>query len=141
MLAEHAQQLLGLVATVPALAQSYGMTDLGSGKDPGARKAPLPFAWVVVDEAGLPLDPNSALPPALVKSDVIYTVVLYMANTSQSDLVAHQFPTLEALVRAVNGQTSISGAGRWVFRGFKCVGVNADRLTYAVRFAVSAAFA
>jgi hypothetical protein len=141
MLAEHAQQLLELVATVPALAQSYGMTDMGSGTDPGGRKAPLPFAWVVLDESGTALDPNSPLPPALVKADVIYTVVLYVANTSQSDLISNQLPTVEAVVKAVHGQTSVTGAGRWVFRGLKLIGTNADRLTYACKFFVSAAFA
>ncbi len=138
MIAEAAQQLFSLVQAIPALASSTGLAAGGKTPDPGGTKMPLPFAWIVADGAENTQDISRPLVPVNATTRIGYSVILYVPNIGQADLIANQFPLLEAIVQAVHGQVAPTGQ-RWFWKGYKLTVFNADRLCYRLAFLLDAA--
>lgn len=133
-LADCAKQLLALINAVPALNQRVGLRVGGGATDPAMLTLPLPAAWVLLT-GDRPLDPAAAVNPRGQMVEITYSVMVYVANVSQSDLIDAQIPLLESVIVAVHGQQSPSGH-KWKYGGQRLVVVNTDKLGYEQRFTV-----
>lgn len=141
MIAGLAADIVAKVKTVTALAASTALSIGGRTNDPGLLKIPLPAAWVVLkadgtDEANLSHGPNSGLIPPSQEMMATYAVTLFIPYISDADLLATQFPLLEAVVKAVHATDAPSGY-RWRYVGQKIALVYPDRLAYEQRYTVS----
>ena len=133
MIAENAADLYTKVQAIPALSASTGITLGGKAPDPGMTKIQLPAAWVLPDDGETVQDDRVGQLPRLANARLSYLVMLYLPYSSQSDLIANQFPLLEQVIATVNGTDAKSGQ-RWLWRSYKLVLVNPDRLGYRIEF-------
>lgn len=144
MIAECAADLLARVQGVSALAERSSISLGGHSIDPGLLKIPLPAAWVMYggdqpDEApyGTSGQGGYGLVPAAQVMLSNWRVVVYVAYTSDADLLTNQFPLLEAVAKAVktavtdpSGDIVAPSGHRWRYTGQKLALVYNDRLAY-----------
>ncbi|MGZ3307272.1 MAG: hypothetical protein ACXU85_01805 [Xanthobacteraceae bacterium] len=136
MIAENAEHLLSLVQSVPQLAEKSGFAVGGQVPDPGLSKTPLPAAWVILsgDQCA---DNDASLRPAIEVVEMTFVVMLYVPYLGQADLLANQFPLLEAVIKAARGEKAPSGH-RWRYVGQRLALVNTDKLAYEQRYTLTA---
>ena len=135
-IANGVQDIFTKISALPALASSTGLTVGGHAPDPGMTKMPLPAAWVLFSEAD---NQNTGqllnLPPRQPNVLMQVTVMLHIPYTSQSDLIAVQYPLLESVVAAVQG-TSVgtSQSARLNLHSVKLSALNPDRKIFRIIF-------
>jgi hypothetical protein len=127
VIGESAQALLELVQTVPALASSSGLMVGANTIDPQNIKLPLPAAWVLY--VG---DKPDAEDGNLVENQVDFTstffVMVFVPTTSQADLRDVQYPLIQSVIGAIQGQLAPNG-NRFSYRGQSISNWNQGRLT------------
>lgn len=144
MIAECATDLLARVQAVAALAGRASLSIGGRSADPGLLKAPLPIAWVVysgdqADEA--PYGSSGQGGPGMVPASQVmltnWRVIVYVNYASDADLIANQYPLLEAVVEAVKTTVTDPAGGleapsghRWRYAGQKAAVLPNDRMAY-----------
>ena len=128
------------ISSIPALAQTTGLTVGGQTPDPGLTKIPLPAAWIVLSEF---TNQNTGqlenLPPRLSNVLLQQTVMLHVPYTSQSDLINKQYPLMEQVIQAIQGTpvgTSGAASQRWNLHSGKLTALNPDRLIYRLIFEI-----
>jgi phage gp37-like protein len=136
MIAEQAQDLYSKIVSVPGLAGSVGLALGGKATDPNLAKVSLPAAWVVFT-GDKPIEPDYPVVPKIQSVLVSFSVMVFVAYDSQSDLISNQYPLLDSCVTAVHGTDSPAGT-RWKFEGRSCKLINPDRLGYELKFTVNA---
>ncbi len=139
-LSDTAQDIFTKVSSIPALANSTGLTVGGQAPDAGLTKVPLPAAWVLLSSL---TNENTGLlanvPPTVANTVLQQTIMLHVPYISQSDLITNQLPLLEAVITAIQG-TTIAGfslnSQRWNLHSLTLFAVNPDRLIYRLLFEV-----
>jgi hypothetical protein len=138
LIAEIAADLLAKVQSVAGLETSAGLSIGGRSQDPGLLKVPLPAAWCSLktdqtDEQDYTHGPGSGLILPSQRMMGTWAVMVFIPYIDDADLLATQFPLLEAVANAVHGTTTPSGFA-WRYIGQRIALVYPDRLAYEQRF-------
>ena len=145
MIAECAADILAKVKTVPefttATGVMVGLSIGGRSNDPGMLKIPLPAAWVSLksdqtDEQEYTHGPSSGFIPNPQMMMATYAVMVFVPYVDDDDLLANQYPLLEAVASAVHATESPAGL-RWRYIGQRIALVYPDRLAYEQRYTLS----
>lgn len=136
MIAENAANLVGLIRSVPSLANSAGFAAGGKAPDPALTKIPLPAAWVLYI-GDKPNEPSTGANPAGQTLTANFVVMLYIPYVSETDLETNQYPLLEAVIQSIRGQQAPKGM-KWHYEGQRLASVNPDRLSYEQRYSLTA---
>lgn len=139
MIAECTADLVARITALPALTNSASIFLGGHGADPGLIKVPLPAVWIIFAK-DQPVEYHTAsdapnMPPGIAVMLATFSVVTYLPYASQADLLAVQYPLLESMIKAINGQPSPSGH-RWRYTGEQLVMVYPDRIAYDQHYVV-----
>jgi hypothetical protein len=138
VIAEMAVDLLAKVQSVPSLETSASLSIGGRSTDPGLLKVPLPAAWVSLktdqtDEQDYTHGPGSGLILPSQRMMGTWAVMVFIPYIDDADLLATQFPLLEAVANAVHSTTTPAGFA-WRYIGQRIALVYPDRLAYEQRF-------
>lgn len=130
-----AQDLYDKLNAMPSLAGKVGLTSGGKGNDPALTQMPLPGAWAVF-RALEATDPSIAINPRVQTMQCKFSVMLFIAYGTQSDLIATQYPIFVEVVKAIRG-TEAPNETRWHFDNANVIMINPDRLGYELAFSAS----
>lgn len=140
MIADLGADLIAKVQSITSLALSSSLTLGGRATDPGMLKMSVPCAWVSMkgdaeDESSLSALSGSSLVPATQIMLGTWAVTIFVPYVDDTDLIATQYPLLEAVRDAIHGTDAPSGE-RWGYLGQKIALVYPDRLAYEQRYSV-----
>ncbi len=144
MIADNLTHILGLVTSIPELANSAGLAIGGKGNDPGLTKIPLPAAWImyandVVNEAPYGTGEDNTGTISNPQSMLLQVnILIYLPYVSQDDLLNIQFPLLEKLIATVHATSPVPYAMRWRYVGQKLALVYPDRIAYEQHYTLVA---
>ncbi|MDE2455663.1 MAG: hypothetical protein KGL43_18910 [Burkholderiales bacterium] len=138
MIAECITDLLAKIRTVGALATATALTIGGRSTDPGLVKVPLPAAWVTFardmsDEPSYDHGPRSGMvhqAPVVIGT---FAITLFVPYTTDADMLAIEYPLLEAVVAAIHATDAPSGF-RWRYAGQRLALIYPDRIVYEQRY-------
>lgn len=140
MIADLGSDLVTKVQGIPALLNSSSITLGGKATDPGMLKMAVPCAWVSMkgdneDESSLSNMAGATLVPATQIMLGTWAVTIFVPYVDDADMLATQYPLLEAVRDAIHATDSPSGE-RWCYLGQKIALVYPDRLAYEQRYSV-----
>ena len=141
MIAECAADILAKVRTVPGLEENAKLTIGAKSGDPGLVKIPLPAAWIVFgkeinDDQSYTHGPAHGVISAQPML-ALFAVTLFMPYTTDEEMLATQYPMLDAVVAAVHGTGTDDGAFFWRFAGQSAVFRYADKLAYEQHYTLN----
>lgn len=141
MIAELAADILAKVQTVSTLETQTGLSIGGRSADPGLLQIPLPAVWItlkadIVDQRDYTHGPESGVITPSQAMMSTFCVTVFVPYVDDADLLATQYPLLEAVAAAVHGTEAPSGY-RWRYIGQQIALVYPDRLAYEQRYTVS----
>jgi hypothetical protein len=143
LIAELGADLVGKVQGIPSLTNSSSLTLGGRAADPGMLKMQTPCAWVSMkgdaeDEAAMSAvsGPRSGLVAVSQVMLGTWAVTVFVPYIDDTDLLATQYPLLEAIRAAIHATDAPSGY-RWAYVGQKIALVYPDRLAYEQRYTVN----
>ena len=137
MMDELAADILALVqGVIPQSSLTLG----GRSDDPVLAKIPLPAAWVqhvkdIPDEQSYTHGPATGVVHEAQSILALYSVLVFVPYTTDTDMLKVQFPLIEALRVAIHAKDAPSGF-RWRYAGMDIVRVYTDRLAYEQRYTV-----
>jgi hypothetical protein len=138
VISEALSTLLALIATVPELAQSTGMSVGMSESDPTSVEMTLPAAWPLYVGKAPNQKPANGVVPASQSLTNEFIVMVYLDNSKgQNNMITVQSPILEKVISAVHGSRVVSplpGQFQFYFSGERLVSANPVRLAYEQRF-------
>ncbi len=144
MIAENAADFSARFMTVTEFEGRVAFGLGGHGTDPGLTAIPLPAAWLnfssdVVDEA--PFGHSQARPGMVPEVELVlasFTAAIYLPYVDEADLIATQYPLLEACIKAVKANQGQSPGGfRWRYVGQKLALLYPDRLAYEQHYTLN----
>jgi hypothetical protein len=130
-----AQDLYEKLNSVPSLAGKVGLTTGGKQHDPALANMPLPGAWAVLTSLTA-AGPKLPITPKTQAMQCGFSIMLFVAYGTQSDLVNNQYPIIAQVIAAISGQEAPTGV-RWAFEDMKAILINPDRLGYELRFSIT----
>jgi hypothetical protein len=142
VIAELASDLLTKVQSVAGWSTTPALSIGGKSGDPGLIKIPIPAAWVRLhqDMPDIPGDryERGADSGLVTVNQVmgVFAVTIFLPYTDDADILAVQFPRLEAVINAVHG-TDAPIAMQWRYAGQLLKLVYPDRLAYEQHYTVN----
>jgi hypothetical protein len=141
VIAEAAADILAKVRTVSGLEINTSLTVGAKSGDPGLVKIPLPAAWIVFgkeinDDQSYTHGPAHGVISAQ-PTLALFAVTIFMPYTTDAEMLATQYPMLDAVVAAVHATETDDGTFAWRFAGQSAVFRYADKLAYEQHYTLS----
>jgi hypothetical protein len=147
VIAEAAADIMAKVRTVSGLEINTSLTVGAKSGDPGLVKIPLPAAWIVFgkeinDDQSYTHGPAHGVISAQ-PTLALFAVTIFMPYTTDAEMLATQYPMLDAVVAAVHATafapTVVEDESKfyWRFAGQSAVFRYADKLAYEQHYTLS----
>lgn len=138
MIAELITDLISKLNDIPELTDKVGAQLGGTETDAAMMEAPVPFAWVLFNNAApLTSEMHNGRKYAINQVEFVVMLAIDYGLAEEDDFITNHLSLIDKAVGAVHASDEVTYAGLWEFTGVFLHATYPNRLIYQLGFSAN----